>query len=60
MLPVRIKFKLDATGRVTKKRVEVLAADAREEGDGKALALAKSDCRTSRPLLRRRVPPRRA
>ena len=36
-----LKFKLDAKGRITKKRVEVLAADAREEADGKDLALAK-------------------
>ena len=39
--PPPLKFKLDAKGRITKKRVEVLAADAREEGDGKDLALAK-------------------
>jgi formylglycine-generating enzyme required for sulfatase activity len=39
--PPALKFKLDAKGRVTKKRVELLAADAREEGDGKDLALAK-------------------
>jgi hypothetical protein len=37
-----LRFKVDAKGRVTKKRVEVLAADAREEGDGKDLALAKA------------------
>jgi formylglycine-generating enzyme required for sulfatase activity len=36
-----LKFKLDPQGRVTKKRVELLAADPREEGDGKELALAK-------------------
>jgi tetratricopeptide (TPR) repeat protein len=39
--PPVLKFKLDAKGRVTKKPVELLAADAREEGDGKGLALAK-------------------
>ena len=39
--PPPLKFKLDAKGRITKKRVEVLAADAREEADGKDLALAK-------------------
>jgi formylglycine-generating enzyme required for sulfatase activity len=39
--PPAMKFKLDAKGRVTKKKVELLAADAREEGDGKNLALAK-------------------
>jgi hypothetical protein len=36
-----LKFKLDAKGRITKKQVELLAADAREDGDGKSLALAK-------------------
>lgn len=36
-----LRFKLDAKGRITKKKVELLAADAREEGDGKNLALAK-------------------
>ena len=41
MFPAPLKFKLDAKGRITKKRVEVLAADAREEADGKDLALAK-------------------
>jgi formylglycine-generating enzyme required for sulfatase activity len=39
--PPALKFKLDAKGRITKKRVELLAADAREESDGKNLALAK-------------------
>ena len=39
--PPALKFKLDAKGRVTKRRVELLAADAREQGDGKDLALAK-------------------
>src|SRR3990170_1859272 len=39
--PPALKFKLDAKGRVTKKRIEVLAADVREKGDGKDLALAK-------------------
>jgi hypothetical protein len=39
--PPALKFKLDAKGRTAKKRVEMLAADAREEGDGKNLALAK-------------------
>jgi hypothetical protein len=36
-----LKFNLDPKGRVTKKRVELLAADPRDEGDGKELALAK-------------------
>ena len=39
--PSSLKFKLDAKGRITKRKVELLAADAREEGDGKNLALAK-------------------
>ena len=39
--PPALKFKLDAKGRVSRKKVEMLAADAREEGDGKNLALAK-------------------
>ena len=39
--PPSLKFKLDADGKVTDKPIEVLAADAREEGDGKDLALAK-------------------
>jgi tetratricopeptide (TPR) repeat protein len=39
--PPALKFKLDLKGRVTKKTAEVLAADAREGGDGKKLALAK-------------------
>lgn len=39
--PPALKFKLDAKGRATKRRAELLAADAREEGDGKDLALAK-------------------
>ena len=40
-VPPALKFKLDAKGRITKKAVETLPADAREEGDGKNLALAK-------------------
>ena len=39
--PPALKFKLDSKGRITKRKVELLAADAREEGDGKSLALAK-------------------
>jgi hypothetical protein len=39
--PPSLKFKLDAKGRVTKRKAELLAADGREEGDGKDLALAK-------------------
>ena len=39
--PPALKFKVDAKGRIGKKPLELLAADAREEGDGKPLALAK-------------------
>jgi TIR domain len=39
--PTSLKFKLDADGRITEESVELLAADARDEGDGKNLALAK-------------------
>jgi formylglycine-generating enzyme required for sulfatase activity len=39
--PSALKFKLDGKGRVTKRKAELLAADAREDGDGKNLALAK-------------------
>jgi formylglycine-generating enzyme required for sulfatase activity len=39
--PPALKFKFDTKGRTTKKKAELLAADAREEGDGKDLALAK-------------------
>jgi tetratricopeptide (TPR) repeat protein len=39
--PPALKFKLDAEGRITDEPVEVVAADACEEGDGKNLALAK-------------------
>lgn len=40
--PPALKFKIDSEGRVTKTPIELLAADAREEGDGKSLALAKA------------------
>ena len=39
--PPAMKFKIDTDGKVTNQPVEPLAADAREEGDGKSLALAK-------------------
>jgi tetratricopeptide (TPR) repeat protein len=39
--PPALKFEVDAKGHITNKPVELLAADAREEGDGKSLALAK-------------------
>jgi len=39
--PPSLKFKLDANGQITNEPIEVLAADAREEGDGKNLGLAK-------------------
>ena len=38
--PASLRFKLDAEGRLTDERIEVLAADAREEADDKDLALA--------------------
>jgi TIR domain-containing protein len=34
-------LKLDSVGRMSKEPVQLLAADAREEGDGKSLALVK-------------------
>jgi tetratricopeptide (TPR) repeat protein len=39
--PQALRFKLDHDGRVTDEPNEVLAADARDEGDGKNLAIAK-------------------
>jgi tetratricopeptide (TPR) repeat protein len=39
--PQALKFKVDAKGRIGKKPLELLAADAREKGDGKPLALAE-------------------
>jgi tetratricopeptide (TPR) repeat protein len=39
--PPALRFKIDGEGRITNEPMEVLAADAREEGDGKQLALAK-------------------
>ena len=39
--PPSLRFTLDAEGRITDEPIEVLAADVREEGDGKNLALAK-------------------
>jgi formylglycine-generating enzyme required for sulfatase activity len=39
--PPALKFKLNTDGQITNEPVEMLAADAREEGDGKSLALAK-------------------
>jgi formylglycine-generating enzyme required for sulfatase activity len=39
--PPALKFELDAAGLITTERKELLAADVREEGDGKTLALAK-------------------
>jgi len=57
--PAALKFKLDTKGRITKRPIEVLAADAREEGDGKILALAKV-IRATWLVIRRCVSPRRA
>jgi formylglycine-generating enzyme required for sulfatase activity len=39
--PPALRFKLDAAGQVTAVPEELIAADAQEEADGKALALAK-------------------
>lgn len=39
--PPALRFGLDEDGQITDAPVELLAADAREEGDGKNLALAK-------------------
>lgn len=39
--PPALEVRIDAKGRLGKKRIELLAADAREESDGKDLALAK-------------------
>jgi hypothetical protein len=39
--PPSLRFKLGADGKITNEPLEVLAADAREEGDGKNLAQAK-------------------
>src|SRR5262245_55875838 len=41
MLPPALKFKVTAEGQIADKPEEPLAADVREEGDGKNLALAK-------------------
>jgi hypothetical protein len=54
--PPALKFKLDADGQVSKEAIEMLAADARDEGDGKSLALVKVIARR----LRRHLPPRHA
>lgn len=39
--PASLKFKLNADGQITTEPTELLAADIREEGDGKSLAVAK-------------------
>jgi tetratricopeptide (TPR) repeat protein len=39
--PPSLRFKLNADGGISDEPLEVLAADAREEGDGKNLAVAK-------------------
>jgi len=39
--PPCLRLKLDSAGQVTDQPIEVLAADVREEGDGRTLALAK-------------------
>ena len=40
-MPASLRFKLGAEGQITGEPSHLLAADAREEGDGKDLALAK-------------------
>lgn len=40
-MPASLRFKLGAEGQITDEPSHLLAADAREEGDGKDLALAK-------------------
>ena len=57
--PPALKFQIDSKGRVTKRPVELLAADAREEADGKDLALAKIVAGLL-AAVGRGVPPRRA
>lgn len=39
--PIPLRFKLDANAQTTGEPIDLLAADAREEADGKNLALAK-------------------
>jgi formylglycine-generating enzyme required for sulfatase activity len=39
--PPSLKFKIDAAGQTTDEPIELLAADPREESDGRNLALAK-------------------
>ena len=41
VFPPALCFRLDAAGAISDARDEILAADAREGGDGRALALAK-------------------
>ena len=56
--PPALKFALDASGQITADQTELLAADARENGDGKNLALAKVIA--PRRVVGRNLPPRRA
>ena len=46
--PPALKFKVDAKGRIGKKRLELLAADAREQGDGKAARARQGRGRAAR------------
>ena len=39
--PPALKFRFDARGRITKKRIDIIAADLRDSCDGKELAVAK-------------------
>ena len=58
--PPALKFKLDADGQVSKESIEMLAADARDEGDGKSLAFAKIIAGLLGVVVRRHLPPRHA
>jgi len=39
--PSSLRYRLDSAGQITEEPAELLAADAREDGDGRNLALAK-------------------
>ena len=40
--PPALRFKVDAQGKITDEREEPIAADARDQGDGKSMALQKT------------------
>ncbi len=50
--PPALKYALDANGHITADQTELLAADAREDGDGKNLRPRQGHCRTARRLIR--------